>query len=220
MEHACSKCGALVTDGLPFCPQCKNPQIRVPGFGADASETTGEAPQSDESNDTASILRPPVPQATGVQWHQALPAALAGGVVSIATLFVLPLTVWGPAYAIGGAAAVFVYHLRARSAQLTPTTGAKIGAASAGFGFLIIAIITVATYVYHSDDLRKAMSDAINQMTARGSDAQTAQQALELLKTQEGLGFFVAFGLSMLLILFVIASSVGGALCASWLRRR
>jgi len=155
----------------------------------------------------------------GVQWSKALPAAVLGGIVSILSL-ALPLAVWGPAYAIGGAVAVFVYSLRARSTRLTPSAGAKIGAASAGFGYAIIAIITVATYVYHSEDLRKAMSDAINQMAARGSDAQTVQQALELLKTQEGLGFFVAFGLSILLVVFVVASSIGGAVCASWLRRR
>jgi hypothetical protein len=103
---------------------------------------------------------------------------------------------------------------------MTPLAGAKIGAASGGFGFSILAIITIATYVYHSDELRKAMADAVHQMTARGSDPQSAQQALEFLKTQEGLGFFVAFGLAMLLLIFVISSSIGGALCASWLRRR
>jgi hypothetical protein len=219
MEHPCSKCGAMVTDGLPFCPQCKNPQIRVPGF-----ETADPVPGVAESGEHElsggiGALRKPMPVLLGVQWHQALPAAAMGGVISILSL-ILPLAVWGPAYAIGGAAAVLVYRWRARNARLTPAVGAKVGAASGGFGFAFVAIVTVATYVYHSDELRKAMGEAINQMTSRGSDPQAAQQALELLKSQEGLGFFVAFGLSMLLIIFVIASSVGGALCASWLRRR
>jgi hypothetical protein len=219
MEHPCSKCGALVIDGSPFCAHCKAPQIRVPG--PETEVVIADATPSGE-REVGSSLRATPPQLLpphGVQWHQALPAAALGGVISILAL-VLPLAVWGPAYALGGAAAVFVYRLRARTARLTPGAGAKIGAASAGFGFAILAIITVGTYVYHSDDLRKAMADAISQMTSRGSDPQTAQQALELLKTQEGLGFFVAFGLSMLLVVFVVASSVGGALCASWLRRR
>jgi hypothetical protein len=219
MEHPCSKCGAIVIDGTPFCPQCKNPQIRVPGFEAEGFGAVSPEPGEAELGIPPVSARPPVVPPFGVGWHQALPAAVVGGIVSILAL-VLPLAVWGPAYALGGAAAVFVYRLRARDSRLTPAIGAKIGAASAGFGFSIIAIITVATYVYHSDDLRNAMSDAISQMTARGSDAQTAQQALELLKTPEGLGFFVAFGLSMLLIIFVAGASVGGALCASWLRRR
>jgi hypothetical protein len=219
MEHPCSKCGAVVIDGAPFCPQCKSPQIRVPGFETEGVAAASPEPSDAEPGIPTFAARPPVPQPFGVRWNQALPAAVVGGIISIVAL-VLPLAVWGPAYALGGAAAVFVYRLRARDSRLTPAIGAKIGAASAGFGFSIIAIITVATYVYHREDLRNAMSDAINQMTARGSDAQTAQQALELMKTPEGLGFFVAFGLSMLLIIFVAGASVGGALCASWLRRK
>jgi len=220
MEHPCSKCGAMVIDGSPFCAHCKSPQIRVPGPDTEVVVTDTTMPSGEhELGPALGSLRPPALPPHGVQWHQALPAAVLGGIVSILAL-VLPLAVWGPAYALGGAAAVFVYRLRAKSARLTSAEGAKIGAASAGFGFAILAIITVGTYVYHSDDLRKAMAEAINQMTSRGSDPQTAQQAMELLKTQEGLGFFVAFGLSMLLVVFVIASSVGGALCASWLRRR
>jgi hypothetical protein len=212
----------MVIDGSPFCAHCKAPQIRVPGPETEVPVSEGIDPTSSGEHKLGPgqrVIRSPLLAPHGVQWHQALPAAALGGVVSILAL-VLPLAVWGPAYALGGAAAVLFYRLRAKSARLTPAAGAKIGAASAGFGFAILAIIAVGTYVYHSDDLRKAMADAIHQMTSRGSDPQTAQQALELLKTQEGLGFFVAFGLSMLLVVFVVASSVGGAVCASWLRRR
>ncbi len=216
MEHPCAKCGASVTDGLPFCPQCKSPQIRVPGFDAE-TPSIDQVDPGEGGAPGAALRLPQMPH--GVQWQRALPAAALGGVISIVAL-ALPLAVWGPAYAIGGAAAVFVYRLRTRHAHMTPLAGAKIGAASGGFGFSILAIITIATYVYHSDELRKAMADAVHQMTARGSDPQSAQQALEFLKTQEGLGFFVAFGLAMLLLIFVISSSIGGALCASWLRRR
>jgi hypothetical protein len=220
MEHACSKCGAAVTDGLPFCPHCKHPQIRVPGLESSSSAGTDPTSAGEEVLPRPRTVSPPGLHPQTILWHQALPSAVFGGVVSIVALVLLPVAGWGPAYALGGAVAMFVYRLRARTARLTPAMGAKVGAASAGFGFSILAIITVATYVYHTDDLRKAMDDAIQQMAARGSDPHTAQQALELLKTQEGLGLFVAFGLSMLLIVFVIASSVGGALCASWLRRR
>jgi hypothetical protein len=219
MEHPCSKCGSLVTDGVPFCPHCKAPQIRVPGFDAEAQATSAPISGEHEVSYGSRTTAPPPPPQLGVLWHQALPAAAIGGVVSIIAL-VLPLAAWGPAYAFGGAAAVLVYHLWTRGARLTPAAGAKIGAASAGFGFSILAIITVGMYVYHSDDLRKAMSGAVSQMASRGSDPQTAQQALEFLKTQQGLGFFIALGLSILFVIFVVASTTGGALCASWLRRR
>ena len=221
MEHPCSKCGALVIDGTPFCAQCKSPQIRVPGF-----EAEGEAPDPGLASETrpgdssSSVRAGILVRPRAVLWHQALPAAAMGGVISIVTVLLLPIMGWGPAYVLGGAVAVFIYRLRARNVVLTPGAGAKVGAASAGFGFGIMAIILVGTYVYHPDDLRKLMTDTITQMTARGADPQAAQQMMELLKTPEGLGLFVAFSLSMLFLVFVIASSVGGALCASWLRRR
>ena len=216
MEHPCAKCGGSVSDGLPFCPQCKSPQIRVPGFEVEqqAGDVSGPAEPY-----AARRPLPAMPLSNAVLWHQALPSAVMGGLLSVAALFV-PLAALGPAYALGGAAAVFIYRLRARSATVSTASGAKIGAASGGFGFAVVAIITIGTYVYHADDLRKLFSDLINQAAAHGSDPQAVQQALELLRTQEGLGAFVTFLLSVLLFMFVLASSVGGALCASWLRRR
>lgn len=216
MEHSCVKCGASVVDGLPFCPQCKSPQIRVPGL--EVEQQSGDMPGPGERYATGRQF-PTILPSNAVLWHQALPSAVMGGLLSIAALFV-PLAALGPAYALGGAAAVFMYRLRVRSTHLSTASGAKIGAASGGFGFSIVAIIIIGTYVYHADDLRRLLGDLINQAAAHGSDPQAVQQALELLRTQEGLGAFVAFLLAILLFMFVLASSVGGALCASWLRRR
>lgn len=217
MEHACSKCGTIVVDGLPFCPQCKSPQIRVLGF--DKENLAVEAASSDD--EARSPHRQPLPAMSlhGVQWHQALPAAAFGGLASIAGMFV-PLGALGPAYALGGAVAVYVYRLRVRNTRLSSTNGAKIGAASGGFGFSILAIILMGAYVYHEDGLRKVFGDWIDMAVTRGSDPQVALQVHELLKTHEGLGALVAFLLSLFLLIFIVASSVGGALCASWLRRR
>jgi len=43
---------------------------------------------------------------------------------------------------------------------------------------------------------------------------------VELLKTREGLVFFVAFGLFITLLIFVVGASIGGAWYSAWLRKR
>lgn len=227
MEHPCPKCGALVTDGLPFCAQCKSPQIRVPGLEVDTQAADASASVERPVGQVIGRAFPAPLQQNAVFWHLALPAAAFGGLVSIAAMLATAL-VFGPGHvgfavaglAFGGGAAVFIYRLRTRNSRLTPAMGAKIGAASAGFGFAILAIVMIATCVYNGDELRKILSDALTQASAAGSDPQAVQRSLELLKTEEGLGAIVALLLSVTLVIFVTASSIGGALCAWWLRRR
>lgn len=219
MEHPCAKCGASVIDGLPFCPQCKSPQIRVPGFEVELPPSDDAAPAERAAASSMGRHFPPALQPHAVVWHLALPAAALGGLVSIAAMFV-PFAALGPAYALGGAAAVFLYRLRLRTSNVSSAAGVKIGASSGGFGFAILAIFLIGAYVYHEDGLRSFFSNLITLAVARGSDPQSAQQVHELLKTHEGLGAFVAFLLSVFLFLFLVASSLGGAMCASWLRRR
>jgi hypothetical protein len=225
MEHPCSKCGSPVTDGVPFCPHCKAPQIRVPGFDAEAQATSAPISGEHEVSYGSRTTAPPPPPQLGVLWHQALPAAAIGGVVSITTLFLtsgMPLVALGPAYAFGGAVAVFIYVYRARlqSAIITVADGAKIGAASGGFAFLVIAIIAVGMYVYHVDFYRNPLSEQIGRMTAQGYDPQVLERLQAAIKTDQGLILLIVVGLTMIWAVFITAATIGGALCASWLRRR
>jgi len=212
MEHPCAKCSAVVEDGVAFCPHCRAPQIRVQTSESVAEGVPQTLPMSSDGRPAPRLLLP-----SSVSWPQALPAAALGGVTAIVALMI-PLAAWGPAYAVGGAIAVLLYRRRIHT-QLTAGAGAKIGAASGGFSFLILCVMMLAMYVYHPDELQKGIADALAQLSAKGYDPQGAQQAIEVLKNPGGLGFFLVAGMTMLLAVFVAASSIGGALCAAYLRK-
>jgi len=209
VEHPCYKCGAAVEDGTAFCPQCNAPQIRV-GFGEsdvapNASELTGR--------------RIP-PNTTAIQWSQALPAAALAGVIAALLMFI-PLGAFGLGMLTGGILAVLFYRRRNPAAELTPGMGARLGAASGALGFGVFAIFTaIEVLVFHSGgQLRTALLEAIQQSAARSSEPQ-AQQALEYLKSPAGLALMMGLGLVLMFVIFLILSSLGGALGAVLLRRK
>jgi hypothetical protein len=214
---------------MPFCKQCGAPQIRVVGIESPPShvtETSGSS--SDHAIDLPVLL--PQPGSNRVQWSQALPSAALGGAFSLLLLIPLsalsagfaaaPFLVFGLAFLAGGAWSVRLYRRKIKGTEVTPTTGAQVGAASGGFGFLFFAVMVVAMTVYRADELRKLMSESAPQLVNRGYDAEKMQQMLDLLKTPGGLAFFVAFGLFAMLLLFVVGSTIGGAWYGAWTRKR
>lgn len=121
---------------------------------------------------------------------------------------------------MGGALSVMLYSRRERNRLLATAAGARIGAASGGFGFLFPAILVIATLVYRPGELRQVMLDQISRAAVRGYDLQNIEQMKQVLQTPQGLTFFIVLGLFALLLIFVVGSSIGGALYAAWLRKR
>jgi hypothetical protein len=208
VEHACYQCGASVEDGTAFCPQCSAPQIRV---GGDLS-----------SEPIAGSLPSPIPVAnsTGIQWSQALPAAAQAGLISAVLMFI-PFAGFGLGMAAAGILAVLFYRRRIAVGEITSGMGARLGALSGTLGFGIFAVFTaIELLVFHSGgELRAAMLEAIQQSAARSADPQ-AQQLLEYLKSPAGLTLMMGVGLAVMLVIFLIFSSLGGALGAVLLRRK
>lgn len=214
MEHPCPKCGAAVEDGIPFCLACRAPQIRVVGLEPQRAAT--ESTQS--AGDYVGRRPTGATGATGVNWRQALPVAALGGLVSL-LLSTIPFALFGPAFLAGGAFAVALYRSRAKDTP-TASTGAQIGAASGILAFLFSAIRLLIVFSYHAEDLRKALSDEVSQLSSWGYDPDKVRQVLELLKTREGLSLFVSFGLFLMLVIFVAGGSIGGAWYSAWQRKR
>jgi len=131
----------------------------------------------------------------------------------------IPLAAFGPAFMAGGALAVVLYRRRVKDRLPSPGEGAQIGAVSCGFGFLFVAIFVVAMLVYRPEELRQPMLEAISHPVVH-YDNQKIEQMQALVKTSEGLTFVVVFGLFLLFLIFVVGSSIGGALYAAWLRKR
>jgi len=101
-----------------------------------------------------------------------------------------------------------------------PGVGAQIGAASGGFGFLYSAVMAVARLVYRPAEVQQEILDTLAQMVGRGYDPHKVTQLQDLIKTPDGLMFFVVFGLFVVLVVMVAGSSIGGALYAAWARKR
>lgn len=214
MEHPCPKCGAAVEDGIPFCLACRAPQIRVVGLEPQLAATES----SPSAGDYVGRRPTSASGTTGVHWRQALPVAALGGGLSL-LLSTIPLAVFGPAFIAGGAFAVALYKTRTKDIP-SAGTGAQIGAASGTLAFLFSAIRLLIVFSYHAEDLRKALSDGVSQLSSWGYDPDKIRQVLELLKTREGLSLFVSFGLFLMLVIFVGGGSLGGAWYGAWQRRR
>ena len=155
---------------------------------------------------------------TGIHWGHALPSAALAGAFSVLAARI-PLAAFGPAFMAGGALAVVLYRRHVKDRLPSPGEGAQIGAVSGGFGFLFVAIFVVAMLVYRPEELRQPMLEAITHPVVH-YDNQKIEQMQALVKTSEGLTFVVVFGLFLLFLIFVVGSSIGGALYAAWLRKR
>jgi hypothetical protein len=197
-----------VEDGTPFCGQCNAPQIRVEGAFAEGPGGLGPAIQG------------VTPGATAIQWSQALPSAALAGLIAAVLMFI-PLGAFGLGMIAAGVLAVLFYRRRNPLASLSPGMGARLGALSGLLGFGIFAVFTsVEVVAFHSGgQLRAALLEAVQQSAARASDPQ-AQQILDYLKSPPGLALVMVLGLAFMFVVFLILSSLGGALGAMLLRHR
>ena len=209
MEHPCYKCGATVEEGIAFCPHCNAPQIRV---GVQASALSTTAPGSSPSEFSPDTV---------IQWPQALPAAAVAGLVA-ALLALVPLGGFGLGTLSAGFLAVLLYRRRNPGFNPSAGMGAKLGAVSGAlaFAFLTVFLALWATVFRTTGQIRQTMIEAVEQSAARSSSPQQAQQALEFLKTPAGFVVMMVVGLVTMFVVFLIFSSVGGAIGAALLRRK
>ena len=204
MDHPCEKCGALVEDGRPFCPQCRAPQIHVqyvtPAGDAAAlvDETVDQPPAGipQLSNfDRATTLQPGLFDRR-VAVRSALKAGFIGTFLGLIPVLGIVLT---------GSLAVLFYRREKGSAPAT-STGARLGAAAGVVVFTVNALFIIPVIVLH---LQQQFVDRFSE-TAQKFGFNTAtpefQAGIRNLFTPSGLvtSFFFA----------LILAAVGGALAA------
>ena len=176
-------------------------------------------PEALSAPQDAVYFSPPTRHPQAIDWSHGLPAIVLGAVIA-AALMMVPLGALGPGMFAGGALAVLFYHHRAPACELTPGIGAKLGALSGIIGFGIFTIFAAAITLFSGTQrLRATLLEAVNQSASRTTDPQTLQ-AFEYFKTPTGLAIILAVGLFFLLLMFLVFSTVGGALGAVWIRRR
>ena len=215
MEYPCHQCGAAVEQGTAFCPQCRAPQIRV----AIPEAVTPSGVSFDPST-------PPLPAYFGsplairIEWSQALPATALAGLIA-ALLMMSPLAYFGLGMLIGGSLSVVFYRRRIPVAHVTPGVGARLGMVSGLLGGgIFAALLSLGTMLFRGwDNIREKLIEVVEQTAARNPDPQT-RQAMEFLKSPQGIVLLLSMALIGTLVAFVIFSGLGGALGAALLRRK
>jgi hypothetical protein len=203
----------MIEEGVAFCPQCNAPQIRVALPGSDP-----QALPAPENSQAASY--PGVAQSITIDWPQAFSSAAWAGLIAALALMI-PLGGFILATLAAGALSVLLYRRRRPNTDLTPGTGARLGAASGVIGFGLAAVLlAVSVVLFHTGgELRGLLLDAVQQQAARNPNPE-AQQVLAFFKSPEGFAVIMIVGLVMMFLAVLIFSSIGGALGASLLRRK
>ena len=163
---------------------------------------------------TATTLQP-----QPIDWvNAALPSAAWAGLVA-ALIMIVPLGAFGFGMLAGGWLAVVLYRRRVPNALITPGMGAKLGAASGaiGYGILVVLLALSLVFLHTGNELRQALTQAIQQAIARSSDP-GAKEALAALQSPQGITIVLIFAFILMFCIYLIVASIGGALSAVLLR--
>jgi hypothetical protein len=218
MEQPCYKCGQAVEQGVPFCPHCSAPQIRV--VIAEAVTAGVAFPDATLASEGA-VVAPSVPRlAISSPWSLAVrPCALAALIAAAGMVFKLVV----PVIAVIGAGflAVSIYRRNNPTASLRAGTGARLGALCGLFCSAMTAVLGALRVLAlrEGNEIRKTMLDVVQQSASRYSDPQS-QAALDFLRSPAGLALFMIVLVIFGCLMFILMGTAGGALGAAVLGRR
>jgi len=218
MEQPCYKCGQIVEEGVPFCPHCSAPQIRVVIAEPVASAIFATVGPAQNTSALPSSQIVPV-LALPMQWSEAFrPCALAALVASL--LMSMGLNPFVAMFSVGFLAVVF-YRQRRRGIPIKVSAGAALGALGGLLWFAMSSVLEalIVIFLHKGPDLRNELIIRIQQAASQTSDPQV-QGVFERLKTQGGLQFLMLAGLLFAFLASMILGGLGGALGAAILGRR
>jgi hypothetical protein len=217
MERPCYKCGQTVEEGIPFCPHCSAPQIRVvvtepaaPIPVLAAAETTGAALPASQ---TVPVLALPM------QWSQALKPCLLAGVVA-SGLMLLGLHPFVAMVSVGFLAVIF-YRQRRPEIMIKAGSGAGIGSLAGLIWFAMSSVFEVVTVtLFHKGpELHAAILAKIQETASQTTDPQVLA-LFDRVKTPEGFEFLMLAGLVFAFFASIVLGGLGGALGGVILGRR
>ena len=206
MDRPCYKCGQTVEEGVPFCPHCSAPQIRVILAEPPAQAVLATEPSSiiAESQPASAVVLP-------VAWSAAFrPCILAALIASV--FMSLGLNPFVAMLSVGFLAVVF-YRQRWPGSSIRPAAGARLGAVSGALWFAISSIFEalVVLFAHKGPEVRDELMKRINEAASQTSDPQ-ALAAFGWLKTAGGLEFLMVFGVLFALVAAIVLGVAGGAL--------
>ncbi len=219
MEQPCYKCGQIVEEGVPFCPHCSAPQIRViiaeptPPPLAFAAATESHDSTVLPASQTVPVLALPM------QWSEAFrPCALAALVASL--LMSLGLNPFVAMFSVGFLAVVF-YRQRRPGIMIKAAAGAKLGALGGLLWFAMSSILEalIVIFLHKGPELRAALIAKIQEAASQTGDPQVLA-VFERLKTPGGLEFLMVTGIIFAFLASLVLGGLGGALGGAILGRR
>jgi len=218
MEQPCYKCGQTVEEGVPFCPHCSAPQIRVVMAEPEPSLAFAAAAASQDAAVLPASRTVPV-LALPMQWSQAVkPCALAALVASV--LMSLGLNPFVAMISVGFLAVVF-YRQRGPGIRLKAASGAALGALAGLLWFAMSSIFetSIVLFLHKGPELRTALIAKIQEAATQTSDPQVLA-IFDRFKTPGGLEFLMVMGLIFAFFASIVLGGLGGALGAAILGRR
>jgi hypothetical protein len=218
MEQPCYKCGQTVEEGVPFCPHCAAPQIRVViaeaapqplAFAAASGQDAAALPASQ----TVPVLALPMP------WSQAFRACALAALVAF--LLVLFSVVVGMLAA--GFLAVTFYRQHRPGIALRALSAAKLGALAGILCSCILSLVLAGAATV--PDVRTKMQDqyiASIQKVAAWLPANPAdiQASVDQIKTPRGFTTALTEACIAVFFLSIVLGGLGGALGSVILGRR
>jgi hypothetical protein len=204
VERPCYQCGLVIEDFIPFCPQCRAPQIRV--------ISTIPVPQTAPSGILRRVTLPGVKfaGAAKVDWSNALPSAiLAVLVASLITICFVGSLALGLIFA--GVLSVVFYRQRNKAARITRWVGARLGVTSGALAVGIIAAFRSKL------DLHQVVQQAMQTAIDRNSDP-VARKTLQDFTSQHPHAL-ITFMAIFTVVVFLVLAMVGGILGAMLMNR-
>ena len=165
-------------------------------------------------NTETALTQPPSPDLQRAPSGRAIfLGALLEAVLALAGL-------WFIGIPLGAFFSVAFYRRRARTAELSPAVGARLGLISGAIGFVIFAIAGSLELLLSNSagGLREEVMKQLEQLAAQYPGQ--CQQALDYLKSAQGWGVIVALSTIFTLLMFLLLSTIGGALGGGVLAKR
>jgi hypothetical protein len=217
MERPCYKCGQTVEEGVPFCPHCSAPQIRVivaePAAPIPALAAVETAQAALPASQTVPVLALPM------QWSQALKPCLLAGLVAWG-LMRLGLHPFVAMVSVGFLAVIF-YRQRRPEIMIKAGSGAGIGSLAGLLWFAMSCVFEtlIVTVLHKGPELRATILAKIQEAASQTTDPQVLAM-LDRVKTPEGLEFLMLAGLVFAFFASIVLGGLGGALGGAILGRR
>jgi hypothetical protein len=149
-----------------------------------------------------------------VDWRVALPRVLGAALIGTVLLMVFPLLL-PPLLVIlliiPFTGAVSVWFYKSRDAAINGSKGFRLGAITGIFLFLLNLIAPILAFLLNRAQFVSLMKQQMDQ-AARTADPRTQEMVRNLSDHPETVALIVAIGAVIGLIIFTIASGVGGAI--------